>query len=218
MPGVQLTNEGDNRKGVSIRGLDSSYTLILVDGKRVNSRNAVFRHNDFDLNWIPVDSIERIEVVRGPMSSLYGSDALGGVVNIITKKIGQKWSGTVTVDTTIQEHRDRGDTYNGQFFTSGPLIDGVLGMKAYGSLAKREKDDPQNSTTTDTGETPRIEGFSSRDGNVEFAGHRIKITILLPDTVSTVRIVIPTRWTKTAWNARTTPSAIMGVGITAPAN
>lgn len=40
----------DNRKGVSIRGLDSSYTLILVDGKRVNSRNAVFRHNDFDLN------------------------------------------------------------------------------------------------------------------------------------------------------------------------
>ena len=62
MPGVQLTNEGDNRKGVSIRGLDSSYTLILVDGKRVNSRNAVFRHNDFDLNWIPVDSIERIEV------------------------------------------------------------------------------------------------------------------------------------------------------------
>lgn len=57
-------------------------------------------------------------------------------------------------------------------------------MKAYGSPAKREKDDPQNSTTTDTGETPRIEGFSSRDGNVEFAGHRIKITILLPDTVS----------------------------------
>lgn len=85
------------------------------------------------------------------------------------QKIGQKWSGTVTVDTTVQEHRDRGDTYNGQFFTSGPLIDGVLGMKAYGSLAKREKDDPQNSTTTDTGETPRIEGFSSRDGNVEFA-------------------------------------------------
>lgn len=130
VPGVQLTNEGDNRKGVSIRGLDSSYTLILIDGKRVNSRNAVFRHNDFDLNWIPVDAIERIEVVRGPMSSLYGSDALGGVVNIITKKIGQKWHGSVTVDSTIQEHRDRGDTYNGQFFTSGPLIDGVLGSTA----------------------------------------------------------------------------------------
>lgn len=101
VPGVQLTNEGDNRKGVSIRGLDSSYTLILIDGKRVNSRNAVFRHNDFDLNWIPVDAIERIEVVRGPMSSLYGSDALGGVVNIITKKVGQQWTGTLSADTTI---------------------------------------------------------------------------------------------------------------------
>ncbi len=93
VPGVQLTNEGDNRKGVSIRGLSSSYTLILVDGKRVNSRNAVFRHNDFDLNWIPVDAIERIEVVRGPMSSLYGSDALGGVVNIITKKSARNGPG-----------------------------------------------------------------------------------------------------------------------------
>nr|WP_318380974.1 catecholate siderophore receptor CirA [uncultured Enterobacter sp.] len=169
VPGVQLTNEGDNRKGVSIRGLDSSYTLILIDGKRVNSRNAVFRHNDFDLNWIPVDAIERIEVVRGPMSSLYGSDALGGVVNIITKKIGQQWTGSITADTTIQEKRDRGDTWNGQFFTSGPLIDGVLGLKAFGSLAKREKDKQEPSQTSATGETPRIEGFTSRDGNVEFA-------------------------------------------------
>ena len=169
VPGVQLTNEGDNRKGISIRGLDSSYTLILVDGKRVNSRNAVFRHNDFDLNWVPVDAIERIEVVRGPMSSLYGSDALGGVVNIITKKIGQKWTGTLSADSTIQEHRDRGDTYNGQFYTSGPLVDGVLGLKAYGSLSKREKDDQQKSSTSATGETPRIEGFTSRDANVEFA-------------------------------------------------
>lgn len=169
VPGVQLTNEGDNRQGVSIRGLDSSYTLILIDGKRVNSRNAVFRHNDFDLNWIPADSIERIEVVRGPMSSLYGSDALGGVVNIITKKIGQKWTGSITADTTIQENRDRGDTYNGQFFTSGPLVDGVLGVKAFGSLSKREKDKQESSTTSATGETPRIEGFTSRDANVEFA-------------------------------------------------
>ncbi|WP_058913805.1 catecholate siderophore receptor CirA [Entomohabitans teleogrylli] len=169
VPGVQLTNEGDNRKGVSIRGLKSSYTLILVDGKRVNSRNAVFRHNDFDLNWIPVDAIERIEVVRGPMSSLYGSDALGGVVNIITRKVGKAWHGSVTLDTTIQEHRDRGDSYGGQFYTSGPLVDDLLGVKVYGSLARRDKDDQQSSSTAASGLSPRIEGYTSRDGNVEFA-------------------------------------------------
>ena len=203
VPGVQLTNEGDNRKGVSIRGLSSSYTLILVDGKRVNSRNAVFRHNDFDLNWIPVDAIERIEVVRGPMSSLYGSDALGGVVNIITKKIGQKWTGTLSADTTIQEHRDRGDTYNGQFFTSGPLIDGVLGMKAYGSLAKRAKDDPQSSSNA-TGETPRIEASPAAMAMLNSPGRRTKTTILPQATALTVRIAIPIPLTATALSGRTT--------------
>ncbi len=91
-------------------------------------------------------------------------------------------------------------------------------MKAYGSLAKREKDDPQNSTTTDTGETPRIEGFSSRDGNVEFArtpnqnhdftaGYGFDRQDRDSDSLD-----------KNRRNARTTPSAIMGVGITAPAN
>ncbi|WP_067708611.1 catecholate siderophore receptor CirA [Erwinia sp. ErVv1] len=168
VPGIQLNNEGDNRKGVSLRGLDSSYTLILIDGKRVNSRNAVFRHNDFDLNWIPADAIERIEVVRGPMSSLYGSDALGGVVNIITRKVGRAWHGTLSADATVQEHRDRGDSENGNFFTSGPIVEDLLGAKIYGSLGRRGKDSQQMSSTSATGFSPRIEGYTTRDANVEF--------------------------------------------------
>lgn len=169
VPGVQITDEGDNRKGVSLRGLNSSYTLILIDGKRVNSRNAAFRHNDFDLNWVPADAIERIEVVRGPMSSLYGSDALGGVVNIITRKVGKAWHGTLSADTVVQEHRDRGDSYGGNFFVTGPLIDDLLGVKVYGALDKRDKDKQQHSDTTATGLTPGIEGHTSRNTNVEFA-------------------------------------------------
>ncbi|MBU9847255.1 catecholate siderophore receptor CirA [Rahnella ecdela] len=167
VPGVQITNESDNRQGVSIRGLGSGYTLILVDGKRVNSRNAVFRHNDFDLSWIPAESIERIEVVRGPMSSLYGSDALGGVVNIITRKVGTRWHGTLSADTTVQEHRDRGDSGNGNFFASGPLVDDLLGVKVYGALGKRQKDQA-SSASGSTGQ-PRIEGYTSRNANVEFS-------------------------------------------------
>ncbi len=69
-------------------------------------------------------------------------------------------------------------------------------MKATAAWQKREKDDPQNSTTTDTGETPRIEDFS-RDGNVEFAwtpnqNHDFICRIRFRPSV----IVIPTRWTK----------------------
>ncbi|WP_159564697.1 catecholate siderophore receptor CirA [Budvicia diplopodorum] len=169
VPGVQLTNEGDNRRGVSIRGLDSSYTLILVDGKRVNSRNAVFRHNDYDLSWVPANAIERIEVVRGPMSSLYGSDALGGVVNIITKKTKKTWSTNLSVDATIQEHRDTGDSYNTSLYTSGPLIDDLLGVKLFGNFAQRDKDQPKPSSVNASGFQGGIEGYKSRDGNVEFS-------------------------------------------------
>jgi len=168
VPGVQLTDEGDNRRGISIRGLDSSYTLILIDGKRINSRNAVFRHNDLDLNWVSIDAIERIEVIRGPMSSLYGSDALGGVVNIITRKVGQAWHGKFSVDTTQQQHRDMGDTYNTNFFTSGPIIDSLLGVKVYGALNTRGKDSKQPSGNSPNAQ-PGLEGFTSRNLNTEFS-------------------------------------------------
>lgn len=92
VPGVQLTNEGDNRKGVSIRGLSSSYTLIWSAASALTRGTPSSATMTSTLTG-SVDAIERIEVVRGPMSSLYGSDALGGVVNIITKKSARNGPG-----------------------------------------------------------------------------------------------------------------------------
>ena len=68
--------------GLQLRGLDPAYTLILIDNEPVIGRNG----GTYDLDKIPVSNIERIEVVRGPVSALYGSEALAGVINIITKK------------------------------------------------------------------------------------------------------------------------------------
>lgn len=81
---VQQTNDGGGSP--IIRGLVGNRILLLVDGIRLNSSSYRLGPNQY-LNTIDVNSIDRIEVVRGAGSVLYGSDALGGVVNIITKSV-----------------------------------------------------------------------------------------------------------------------------------
>ena len=104
IPGVTGgTSPAGEASKIKLRGLPEKYTLILVDGKREgSSADTAYRPDQGrqDLNWISPDMIERIEVVRGPMSSLYGSDAMGGVINIITRKIPGKWSGSATANYT----------------------------------------------------------------------------------------------------------------------
>lgn len=71
-----------SKSSVSIRGLGVRGTLFLLDGRRLSGEVA----NPYDLERIPASQIEKIEIVKGPMSTLYGADATGGVINIITKK------------------------------------------------------------------------------------------------------------------------------------
>lgn len=114
---------------ISIRGMPSEYTLILIDGRRQNPAGNVTPNgfNETSTSFMPpMSAIERIEVIRGPMSTLYGSDAMGGVINIITKKVNTEWSGSVSADYTLQEHSQYGDTGGTSFYASGPLIDNLL--------------------------------------------------------------------------------------------
>ncbi|MBU1063409.1 TonB-dependent receptor, partial [bacterium] len=84
VPGVNIKDYGGlgNTKSISLRGSSDSQVLILLDGQRLNSPQS----GSVDLNQISLEGIEKIEVVRGGNSALYGSDAIGGVINIISKK------------------------------------------------------------------------------------------------------------------------------------
>jgi len=84
VPGVQITQKGGYGSDASIhlRGTNDSHVLVLVDGVRHNSSTL----GGADFQYLPLDLIERIEVVRGPRSSLYGSDAIGGVIQIFTRR------------------------------------------------------------------------------------------------------------------------------------
>ena len=79
---VMSSHAGISNDNVKIQGLDNRYMLFLVDGARVSGEFA----GNLDFNMLNLSNVERIEVIEGGMSSLYGSSAIGGVVNIITKK------------------------------------------------------------------------------------------------------------------------------------
>ncbi|TVP88273.1 MAG: TonB-dependent receptor [Pseudomonadaceae bacterium] len=126
---------------ISIRGLPSEYTLILIDGRRQNTAGNVTPNgfNETSTSFMPpMSAIERIEVIRGPMSTLYGSDAMGGVVNIITKKVSDQWGASVTLDQTFQENTDYGNASRANIYASGPLIADRLGLSVRGSLYDRD--------------------------------------------------------------------------------
>ena len=142
--GIDVAAAGDKTGGmnISIRGMPSDYTLILIDGRRQNAAGNV-TPNGFggtSTSFMPpVSAIERIEIIRGPMSTLYGSDAMGGVVNIITRKVGKQWGGTVSADYTLQEESRFGDVKGAKFYLNGPIVSEVVGLALRGSVLRRNE-------------------------------------------------------------------------------
>ncbi len=94
--GIDMTQQGGDGKTTSVfmRGTDSSHVLVLVDGIKVGS--ATLGSTPFE--FIPLDQVERVEIIRGPQSSLYGSEAIGGVIQIFTRKGGDSETPKVTLD------------------------------------------------------------------------------------------------------------------------
>lgn len=85
MPGIDVGQNGGigQMSSIYVRGAESRHVLILVDGVRLNQANV---SGSSDISQIPLSLVQRIEYIRGPRSSVYGSDAIGGVINILTER------------------------------------------------------------------------------------------------------------------------------------
>lgn len=147
LEGVDIgeTRDKTGQGTISLRGMGADYTLIMVDGRRQNNHGDIYPNN-FGGNQFghmpPLDSIERIEVIRGPASTLYGADAMGGVINIITKKVTDTWQGSVSHSRTTQTDDSFGDDITTDFNVMGPLIANKLGLAVRGSVYDREASNP----------------------------------------------------------------------------
>ena len=147
MEGVDIgeTRDKTGQGTISMRGMGSDYTLILINGKRQNNHGDIYP-NSFGGNQFnhipPLDAIDRVEIIRGPASTLYGADAMGGVINIITKRNLDTWSGSATLGRTVETDDDYGDDSTFDVYASGPLVPGKLNLEARGSWYRRNASDP----------------------------------------------------------------------------
>ena len=148
VPGLGVTATGGRggQTALFTRGGESDFTLVMIDGVRVNGFGGAF-----DFAHLPVGDIERIEVVRGPQSAVYGSDAIGGVVQIITKQGGPARVGGVIEGGTFGTSRVSVNTAG----TAGPV--------AWGAAFEQLDTDGQRGETSQAGETVSNDDYSRRN-------------------------------------------------------
>jgi len=137
-PGITLQGTGlGGRKTIALRGMEGKHVLMLVDGRRVSASDDIIGHSDYQYGWLPVSVIERIEVIRGPMSALYGSEALGGVINIITKRSNDHWTGSLSTKGYLGRDNEAASEGTISLFATGPLTE-QLRLSVNADYAHRE--------------------------------------------------------------------------------
>lgn len=142
--GVQIAG-GGVEQSIRIRGMTADYTLFLIDGRPLQGNDAFGLNGGqagTPVNFLPpLEAIERIEIIRGPASALYGSDAMGGVVNVITKKVNNTFSGSITSEYMTP---GSGNQLNEAGYTTSlnlnvPLIQDRLALQLNGSVQHQEE-------------------------------------------------------------------------------
>lgn len=184
VPGVEIDASAGKLGGFSflIRGMPADYTLLLVDGRRTKPGGQIATNNNgmesmYNAFMPPLSVIERIEVIRGPMSTLYGSDAMGGMVNIVTKKIPEKWGATLSLEANIPESKTYQSTYQASLYAAGSLSKNV-GMNI--RLRDLYRSEAGNTFKTNDGSTTT--SFFGAQSNAYNVGSRLNFT---PDSKNT---------------------------------
>ena len=131
----------DHGTGVQVQGLAPDYTLILIDGEPVVGRNA----GTLNLDRFMVAGLERVEMIKGPSSSLYGSEALGGVINLVTRR---------PVDPFSMSVRTRYATHN--TLTTGATVESKRGKTGWTILADRTSSDGYDLTPSTVSHTAPV--------------------------------------------------------------
>lgn len=190
---IGTSRDKTGQGSVSMRGLTGEYTLYLIDGKRQNNHGDIYPNN-FGGNAFghmpPAEAIERIEVIRGPASTLYGADAMGGVINIITKKVTDRWHGNLNLSGTIQENSDFGNDGQIDFSATGPLIPNTLALGVRGSYYESEASSPQFEPAVDPNGTVHVRslGFGSGGRTVDSEAQEYGMSLTYtPNRNNTVR-------------------------------
>ena len=141
LPGLLVEEQGGpgGLTAVSIRGAESNFTLVLLDGIPLNDPTN-FRGGGYDFSNLSSEMVERIEVVRGPQSAIYGSDALAGVINIITRRAGQGHNQQVYYEWGEDDFYDLG------FNATGTVGDFEYAL----DVAHRDDGEPVEGSTRET--------------------------------------------------------------------
>lgn len=138
VPGISIAQQGGLGKfgSVFMRGANSNHVLVFVDGVEMNDPSTP--GNLYDLSSLQLSCVEKIEIVRGPQSTLYGSDAIAGVINIFTKKAGGEPAVSLSGEYGSNNYFRGGGNISGSFSSFGYSLS-ASGLKSDGISAISEK-------------------------------------------------------------------------------
>ncbi len=144
LPGLALSRAGEaaGTGGIYLRGGKAEHLLVLVDGIAVN--DPIAPGGSFDWSTLPADAIERIEVVRGPQSTLYGSEAIAGVINIITRYTSERFTPRLSLEAGSFNTVNVTAGFSGTIAGTGVSMD--ISRRQLGGISSADESDGHDET------------------------------------------------------------------------